>query len=731
MSATAEQPVNLKEHGWDFRKAEPEDFAEGEPVRRAWVYEHREWGLKTPVFDMPGHAVKAAHKLHEAHVSGQLGGEEPAPEETPESVPRPAHDDAYWHALADVELAAMGTVNKSRRESKKRVWRALSALAEAFAVGELPEALFRVAEKAQVMRLLATAEAPDPADPVMTKLMAEAGLDTAEKYAAARVALLNVVSEYGPTESPEAEEARAFDSPCPHDEDEGRQVDGEGTALHSPAEIEEIVEREAEHLEPGTDDASNDERADTAAAAPAFESEVTIVGRPGPALFDTAAPAPLALEMHPDRITRHPSLLMRAGGLDGDHVADLRDELRRGRRLPAVDVFFDASIKVHWLADGNHRHEAARLEGALLDINLHQGSLRDAILFAVRSNASHGLKRSTDDKRLAVVTLLADEEWATKSDTAVAELADVSQPFVGKVQGWLEKLVRLVNGSRAVGGRAESARTDASYAEETGAPDGLVRIVRALPEEQFERLAHNVIARATARTDSAGKQFSVERAPAEVAPTLFTGEEPAIVEESAPEPSAEAQEPAGEPAAVSGDAEAVPAPAAAVQTEGARPEVKVTDRRTAGSPPAAPPETQSPAQPARDSSVHAAPMPASADTQEAWRQADSPWGKATVQVSLKLFPDDGDPAGRRALLVINEEGGQPITTLFRGEEQMGRQVHAMAQRLRDEMPARAAATKTPAAKPATATKTAAKKTTAKSAKKGAAKKSPAKKGAKK
>lgn len=306
---------------------------------------------------------------------------------------------------------------------------------------------------------------------------------------------------------------------------------------------------------------------------PEVKSEVTILGRPDPALFaDEPAPAPLTQQMHPSRITTHPSTLMRAGGLDEEHVSDLEAVLRSGNSLPAVDAYFDGTT--HWLGDGNHRHAAALRADALLDVVVHTGSLRDAILHAVRANGEHGLKRSNDDKSLAVVTLFADEVWGQQSDTSVAGLADVSQPFVGKVQARLVKLLPLLDGD---GVEDPSDISDEEFAERAGfgVPVGLVSAVRSLTDAQLATLTHNVMTRAGSRIAADGKRISVERPPVVETPALFT-------EEPAQGPPVEAQAPAGEVEEVSAEEEGQPSDETAPEpvSAEAEPEIKVTDRRT-------------------------------------------------------------------------------------------------------------------------------------------------------
>lgn len=121
---------------------------------------------------------------------------------------------------------------------------------------------------------------------------------------------------------------------------------------------------------------------------------------------------------------------MRAG-LNETTAAEYADELRRGAVLPPVIVFFDGSD--YWLGDGFHRVRAHFMAGgsdAEIPCEVRPGTRRDAVLCAAQANASHGLRRTLDDKRRAVDTLLRDEEWGKWSDRKIAESCHVSHTFV-------------------------------------------------------------------------------------------------------------------------------------------------------------------------------------------------------------------------------------------------------------------------------------------------------------
>jgi hypothetical protein len=121
-------------------------------------------------------------------------------------------------------------------------------------------------------------------------------------------------------------------------------------------------------------------------------------------------------------------------GNNEDAVVDYVEALRAGKQLPPPVVFKDEKGKL-WLADGFHRVEAhARIGARSLDVEQHAGTQRDAVLYAAGANAFHGLRRTPEDKKRAVLMLLADPEWAGWSDRAIADHCHVSHPFVAKLR---------------------------------------------------------------------------------------------------------------------------------------------------------------------------------------------------------------------------------------------------------------------------------------------------------
>jgi hypothetical protein len=117
--------------------------------------------------------------------------------------------------------------------------------------------------------------------------------------------------------------------------------------------------------------------------------------------------------------------------MNGALIESYTEDINNGAEFPPVDIFYDG--KTYWLADGFHRFFATRDSGAkMITANIHKGTLRDAVLFAVGANSAHGLRRTNADKRKAVATLLDDKEWSGWSDRVIAEKCGVHHDTVNR-----------------------------------------------------------------------------------------------------------------------------------------------------------------------------------------------------------------------------------------------------------------------------------------------------------
>lgn len=119
--------------------------------------------------------------------------------------------------------------------------------------------------------------------------------------------------------------------------------------------------------------------------------------------------------------------------LDQAVVDEYAELMKEGTEFPPISVVHDGNE--YYLSDGFHRLLAAQKAGkASINCDVLTGTLRDAILYSLSANSSHGLRRTVEDRRKAVMTMLEDFEWSEWSDREIARQCHVSHPFVAKLR---------------------------------------------------------------------------------------------------------------------------------------------------------------------------------------------------------------------------------------------------------------------------------------------------------
>jgi len=125
-------------------------------------------------------------------------------------------------------------------------------------------------------------------------------------------------------------------------------------------------------------------------------------------------------------------------------IDEYADAIRAGVDLPPVIVFRDGATQ--WLVDGFHRYWAHKRAGkGAIKAEVHEGTHRDAILFSLSINDTHGLRRTNGDKRKAVTTMLTndlvsiDGDGNSWSDRAIAKQCNVSPPLVAQIRSSLKE----------------------------------------------------------------------------------------------------------------------------------------------------------------------------------------------------------------------------------------------------------------------------------------------------
>lgn len=122
-----------------------------------------------------------------------------------------------------------------------------------------------------------------------------------------------------------------------------------------------------------------------------------------------------------------------------DVVEEYASAMQTGAAFPPIDVFFDGERYI--LAHGFHRFSAyQKCPDTIPVLKLHDGTARDAILFAVMcpSNSTHGLRTTNEEKRTKVLTLLKDAEWAKWSNRVIAEKCGVGHSMVNDLRTSLD-----------------------------------------------------------------------------------------------------------------------------------------------------------------------------------------------------------------------------------------------------------------------------------------------------
>jgi hypothetical protein len=122
-----------------------------------------------------------------------------------------------------------------------------------------------------------------------------------------------------------------------------------------------------------------------------------------------------------------------------DVVKGYAEKMREGIIFPPVLTYFDGAN--YWLADGFHRYHGHKSNASKdIEVDVKEGTQRDAQLYSFGANDDHGLPRTIHDKRRAVLRMLDDFEWGEFSDREIARICKVSHPFVAKLREGLKEV---------------------------------------------------------------------------------------------------------------------------------------------------------------------------------------------------------------------------------------------------------------------------------------------------
>ena len=118
-------------------------------------------------------------------------------------------------------------------------------------------------------------------------------------------------------------------------------------------------------------------------------------------------------------------------------IVDYAEAMERGDKFPSPVVFWIPGQK-KYVADGFHRILAYKRNGVkTVKCLIRTGTKRDAILFAAGANRTHGVRRTLEDRRKAVLTFLGDKQWCAWADSVIARHAAVSPAMVSRYRKYL------------------------------------------------------------------------------------------------------------------------------------------------------------------------------------------------------------------------------------------------------------------------------------------------------
>lgn len=123
--------------------------------------------------------------------------------------------------------------------------------------------------------------------------------------------------------------------------------------------------------------------------------------------------------------------------IDQKTVTEYAEVIMNKDPLPPLVVFHDGIN--YYLADGFHRYFAYKQTVTPeVEVEVINGTLRNAQEYALGTNDKHGLKRSNGDKRNAVMIALNDIEWGMLTNREIGKLCRVSHTFVNAIKEKLE-----------------------------------------------------------------------------------------------------------------------------------------------------------------------------------------------------------------------------------------------------------------------------------------------------
>ena len=114
-------------------------------------------------------------------------------------------------------------------------------------------------------------------------------------------------------------------------------------------------------------------------------------------------------------------------------VDEYGEAAKAGAKFPPLIAFLDSNKDEYFLADGFHRYFGYERYGVKeFEVDVRNGTRKDALKFGLGCNNEHGYRRTNKDKLHCVE--MAVKEFDNLSDRVIAELCKVSHSMVGEVR---------------------------------------------------------------------------------------------------------------------------------------------------------------------------------------------------------------------------------------------------------------------------------------------------------
>lgn len=136
--------------------------------------------------------------------------------------------------------------------------------------------------------------------------------------------------------------------------------------------------------------------------------------------------------------------------LDENVIHEYSALMEAGQEFPPLLVVFDGAD--YWLVDGFHRRWAAiKTKLEKLKCLVVEGTRETARWMSYAVNKDHGLPRTNEDKKKAVIAALKHPQGTKKSDTAIAEHVGVDVKTVGKYRAQIQSTMEIPESTERTG----------------------------------------------------------------------------------------------------------------------------------------------------------------------------------------------------------------------------------------------------------------------------------------